>query len=92
MARDNTEMSDRERDALKMYVGAIERWHQHCDAILEATKSGSMVRVVECVGDWLDGADAFDEPSWERYGQAHASAVQFDGQVQLLRDLNAKVD
>ena len=81
-------MSDGKRDAWKMYVGAIERWHQHCDAILEATKTGSMREVVECVGDWLDGADAFDDPSWERYQDAHAVAVQHDGQNQLLRDLN----
>lgn len=81
-------MSDREREAWQFYVGALERWHQHCDAILEATKTGSMREVVECIGDWLDNADAFDDPSWARYGEAHAAAVQFDGQVQLLRDLN----
>lgn len=71
----------------ELYVAAVVRWRDHCDAILEATRTGSLRQVVETVGDWLDEADATDDPWWERYTVAHTEAVQHDGQNELLRDL-----
>jgi hypothetical protein len=78
--RAETERADRmEADRLvnfKMHVGAIKRWHETCDAVLDAViEHGTLAAVVEVVADWLDGSDALDDEVCDRIRRAQAKAA-----------------
>ena len=46
----------------RCHTAAIERWHETCDAVLNAViEHGALRSVVEVVAEWLEGSDALDD-------------------------------
>jgi hypothetical protein len=58
-------LASREDHYVGMYLMAVTRWHDHCDAILACIRDGgTLASVVNVVEQWLDGSDALDDDAW----------------------------
>lgn len=63
----------------ELHLGSIKRWHETCDAVLDAvTEHGTLAAVVEVVAEWLDGSDALDDEVCDRIRRAQAKAATVD--------------